>query len=123
MVEACQHRRYVQQAVAFAPVIAQTTTTIDAGEAIGQAIGALWLLWAIIAIAYWLPTLIAAIRRNGEVLRVLVINGLIGWTAIGWFVALAIALRRAPRPAGASFNYAQPPRRDLPRRNPSDWVD
>lgn len=39
---------------------------------------------------YWIPTMLAY-RRHHQVGLVAVLNGLLGWTFIGWVVALAIA--------------------------------
>ena len=86
-------------ALRYGTVLAQTTTTFDPGqfgEDLGQAAGRAWLVFAMFVVVYWLPTLIAAIKGN-NLGRVLVINLLVGWTIVGWGVALVIALkRRAP---------------------------
>ena len=49
------------------------------------------LLWVAIFAAYWAPTITAAIRHH-RTAQVLVINLLLGWTAIGWIVALVFAV-------------------------------
>jgi hypothetical protein len=41
---------------------------------------------------YWLPTLIAVVRRTPSALGVAVFNFFLGWTVIGWIVALVWAL-------------------------------
>jgi hypothetical protein len=41
---------------------------------------------------YWLPTLIAVIRRTPSALGIVVVNFFMGWTVIGWIVALVWAL-------------------------------
>jgi hypothetical protein len=43
--------------------------------------------------AYFLPTLIAASRNVRNVASVAVINAFLGWTLVGWVVALAMAVR------------------------------
>jgi hypothetical protein len=60
-------------------------------------------LWAILGIlaaiaAYFAPALIGGHRRVANQGSVIVINLLLGWTVIGWIVALAMALRTATRP-------------------------
>ena len=45
---------------------------------------------------YFLPTIIGAARKVVNVGSVFVINLLLGWTLIGWAVALAMALRTNP---------------------------
>jgi len=53
-------------------------------------------------VAYFLPSVIALLRRRevSSVAWVVIINVLLGWTLVGWVVALALALR-PPRPIGA----------------------
>lgn len=50
---------------------------------------------------YLLPVLIGWIRRVPDIGSVAVLNILLGWTMVGWAVALALALRsvRPPSPA------------------------
>lgn len=43
-------------------------------------------------VLYWLPTLIAVARRTRSALGVAVVNCFLGWTVIGWIVALVWAL-------------------------------
>ncbi len=45
---------------------------------------------------YMLPTVIGAVRKVVNVGSVFAINLLLGWTLIGWAVALAMALRTNP---------------------------
>jgi hypothetical protein len=45
----------------------------------------------VIGVMYWLPTIIAANRKVKNVGSVAVIDGLLGWTMIGWVVAMAMA--------------------------------
>lgn len=73
-------------------IIAQARTDATADDA-AAALGVLFLLWVAVAIGYWLPTIVAAVR-GVNLGRVLVLNTLIGWTVIGWFVAMGIALGR-----------------------------
>lgn len=49
------------------------------------------LLVAMIFAAYWLPTIVAAIREMPNVGGIAVVNGLTGWTFIGWIAALVMA--------------------------------
>ena len=41
---------------------------------------------------YWLPTIIAVVRHAPSALGVAVVNFFLGWTVIGWFLALVWAL-------------------------------
>jgi len=54
-------------------------------------------LIAIGVAAYMLPTMIAASRHVSSVGSVAVINVLLGWSVVGWIVALAMAARSVPR--------------------------
>jgi Superinfection immunity protein len=62
---------------------------------------ALLAMIALILIAlglYWLPSIIGYCRRSPDVFTVVVTNALLGWTIVGWLVALFMATRSA-RPA------------------------
>jgi len=52
----------------------------------------------VIFTAYFAPTIVAAVRHHHQFGAILVINALLGWTFIGWVVALAMACSAA-RPA------------------------
>lgn len=71
-------------------VLAQSGS--DAGGALG--IGILF-----IAAMYFIPTIVGAIRKVPNIGSVIVINLFLGWTLIGWVVALAMAARSVPPPA------------------------
>src|SRR3954454_11788215 len=47
---------------------------------------------------YFLPTIIALVRRVPDRGAVIVLNLFLGWTLIGWVVALAMAARSRSRP-------------------------
>lgn len=62
--------------------------------------------------AYWAPTLVAYLRHVPNVGSVAVIDGLLGWTVIGWIIALAMACRDTRPQQIAVVPYAplpQPP--------------
>ena len=44
---------------------------------------------------YFIPLIVGAIRKVPNIGSVLVINLFLGWTVIGWIVALAMAARSA----------------------------
>ncbi len=50
---------------------------------------------ALLALLYFLPTIVAAGRGHGIAL-ILVLNLFFGWTVIGWFVLLLWALVSCP---------------------------
>lgn len=67
------------------------------------ALGGIVVLVLLVAGAalYFLPTIIAAKRKVSNVGSVLVINLFLGWSLIGWVVALALAARSVEPPAQA----------------------
>jgi hypothetical protein len=59
---------------------------------------------------YVLPTIIGAIRKVPNIVSVFVINFFLGWTFMGWVVALAMAARTAPPPGYPPvLGYPPPP--------------
>lgn len=58
----------------------------------GGGIGALFL-FLLVAGAYLLPTIIAYVRKVTNVGSVFVINFFLGWTFVGWIVALAMSVK------------------------------
>jgi hypothetical protein len=50
--------------------------------------------------AYWVPSIVATVRRKNipNFGGVIVVNFLLGWTLIGWIVALVMAVRSRPQP-------------------------
>jgi hypothetical protein len=61
---------------------------------------------AILVGLYLLPSIVAATRRVPHAGPVVVVNVFLGWTLIGWVVALALALRDLPRPRESTTSYA-----------------
>ena len=51
----------------------------------------------IVLALYFLPSIVAASRDVPNIGSVIVVNFFLGWTVIGWVVALAMALRSVPR--------------------------
>ena len=45
-------------------------------------------------VLYFLPAIIAFVREKRDAVSILVLNLLLGWTAIGWVIALVWALRQ-----------------------------
>ena len=50
------------------------------------------LMWLVGLALYFLPTIIAVARHKKNILGVVLVNILLGWTFIGWIVALVWAL-------------------------------
>ncbi len=57
---------------------------------------ALALLAVVLLGLYFLPTIVGAARKVVNIGSVFAINLLLGWSLIGWVVALAMALRTNP---------------------------
>ena len=60
------------------------------------------LIWALVFLVfllglYFIPTAVAFSRDARSRWFVAVINTFLGWTLVGWVVALAVAVRSAPR--------------------------
>ncbi len=53
---------------------------------------ALIIIFVIAAFFYFLPTIIALIRKNPNFLAICVLNFLLGWSFIGWIIALIWSL-------------------------------
>jgi hypothetical protein len=85
-----------------------TTTTTDDGSGAAAIFFGVLILLSIAA--YLLPTIIAVARKVPNVGSVAVINILLGWSFVGWVVALSMAARsRAQNPGVLVFNNGQPP--------------
>ena len=54
--------------------------------------------FAICVALYFLPAIIGSKKHNAT--AILLVNLLLGWTVIGWFVALIMALSSTPAPGG-----------------------
>ena len=60
--------------------------------------GVVFLACGVIGLAlYFLPTIVAVNRRVPNVGSVVVINIFLGWSFIGWVVAMAMAVRSRAR--------------------------
>jgi hypothetical protein len=61
------------------------------------------------AALYFLPTVIAGARNTTHLAPVIVINLLLGWTFVGWVVALALAVSGSSRTLQPAYPYPPPP--------------
>jgi hypothetical protein len=68
---------------------------VDSGDAIDFAKVVVKAL--LIALAYAAPAIVAACRKHRRAERIALLNLLLGWTVLGWLVALAWALHRRQR--------------------------
>jgi len=58
---------------------------------------------------YFIPTIIGVIRKVPNVVSIFVIDFFLGWSVIGWVVALAMAARTAPPPGYPPVSGYPPP--------------
>lgn len=58
----------------------------------------------------FLPTIVAALRHSEHLLAIFLINFFLGWTVIGWIVALIWAATSQPK-YGYAYAYPYTPRR------------
>lgn len=77
-----------------------------------RALGFLVVVAAMLAL-YFLPTIVGAARKVVNIGSVFAVNLLLGWSLIGWVVALAMALRTNPPYAYPGWTPPRPP--------PSGW--
>jgi RsiW-degrading membrane proteinase PrsW (M82 family) len=62
------------------------------------------LLWTYVIVSlavagYLAPSIVALNRTPPHKWSIVVVNVLLGWTVVGWAVALAMAVRDRPQPA------------------------
>jgi len=51
-----------------------------------------------LVLMYWLPTVVALVRQTPSAIGIAMLNFFLGWTGIGWLVALVWALAAQNRP-------------------------
>jgi hypothetical protein len=73
--------------------------TIAASASGGSNAGAV-VIWVVVIAAYFIPTIVVLFRRSvPSAGSVIVVNVFLGWSVVGWIVALAMAVRSSPQPA------------------------
>jgi hypothetical protein len=68
--------------------------------------------------SYFLPSIIGAKRKVVNIGSVFAVNALLGWTLIGWVVALAMAVRTNPPHANPSWMRTHPALQRPPLQHP-----
>jgi hypothetical protein len=79
----------------------------------------------ILLVPYFLPTIIAILRKKTNVAAILLINFLLGWTVVGWIIALvwAVSTERVDQVVSAQAVYIpQLGRRFCPKCGNPDQV-
>jgi len=54
----------------------------------------------VVLLMYWLPSIVGYRRHSPDIVTVVVTNALLGWTIVGWLIAMFLAAR-GPAPATA----------------------
>lgn len=96
---------------------------MDQGLTTGQ--GLFWAgAFAVGAVVYCIPAIVARAREHRQMIPIVLLNLFLGWTLLGWVVALVwacmaqpepvagapVAFREMPAPSGGAGGY-EPPRR------------
>ena len=68
----------------------------SSGNFWGTALG--FVLIGVMFAAYWAPTIVVLLRKAPNAAQVAIVNFFLGWTFIGWIVALVMAVK--PKPTG-----------------------
>lgn len=58
---------------------------------------------------YFLPTIIAVVARRRNAVLVAIVNTMLGWSFVGWIVALVMAIARDPQPHIVVINQSPRP--------------
>jgi hypothetical protein len=66
-----------------------------------------WVM-AVLSLAYFLPWAVAASRQKSNTWAIALVNWLLGWTLLGWIVALVMACMTEPQPVTAIAYAAAP---------------
>ncbi|MGA9722702.1 MAG: superinfection immunity protein [Candidatus Binatus sp.] len=86
----------------------------------GTLIATLLVLTAAIAV-YFLPALVAANRRHQNAQAIAILNLLLGWTFVGWVIALVWAFTAVQYPGQMPPNWSAEHDRARGRETPSRW--
>ena len=84
-------------------MVADLSTGIGAGG-----VGSIFLV-IIAGSFYFLPTIVAVVRKVTNVGSVFVVNFFLGWTLVGWVVALAMASKSVATPVQVVTTSVSPP--------------
>lgn len=75
---------------------------VERSSASGVLVVTAWII-ALMTMGYMVPWAVAVSRQVSDHARVGLVNFLLGWTIVGWFVALAMALRQVPVRSGVHW--------------------
>ena len=67
-------------------ILLSAANVLAAGDTVSDSEGLAYLIFMILL--YFIPTIVSGIRRHANHTPILLTNLFVGWTFIGWFVAL-----------------------------------
>jgi hypothetical protein len=77
--------------------------------AAGVAYGIFFLFMVVVLAVIYFTPLIVAIKRKNQVAAVAVLNVFLGWTLVGWVVAMVMAVSSSRATMVVVQNYGAPP--------------
>lgn len=104
----------------LAPALAFGVVAVAGGIA-GSAAMLVWAIWIACGVGfYFLPTYEANLRRQPNMTSIVVLNVFLGWTLVGWVVAMVwgCADRQSSSEAPRTYSHNQPAV-NMPSREPS----
>lgn len=60
--------------------------------------------FSIVCLFYFLPALVAYLRKHPSYTSIILVNFLLGWTGLGWIILLFYAFKEFATPGGMSTN-------------------
>ena len=75
----------------------------------------------IVAVVYMLPTVNALLRRHANTAAIATLNVLLGWTVIGWIVALTWSMTSHVKPKVPGTPKAKPQRKQETKNTILDY--
>lgn len=82
-------------------LIQQLAVSDSIGQYTGSGPAKALIMWVVLAAMYVLPTLLAWKRSSRRRLTITAVNLLLGWTLIGWVVAMVMTFAYEPPPEGS----------------------
>ncbi|WP_371129593.1 superinfection immunity protein [Streptomyces sp. TLI_105] len=90
----CPSRRATRSGQAAASEIERVSTNFQSGGLMSYSVLVPMVL--VVALLYFVPTVVAIVRSVPNRGSVIVVNVFLGWTVLGWIIALAMAARSGP---------------------------
>ena len=84
--------RFLTRLAVFAAVVAVLAFLLMVGQCPNPVFVAFWLVFAVYV--YLVPSINAYDRRHHNLAAIVVLNVLLGWTALGWIIALVWSYTR-----------------------------